>query len=67
MKTGQVIATGLLDHYRTTLGDIREVGYATFARRQLTPYVRAAIGQFSPKRRTLTERIIDRGKKMRGK
>jgi hypothetical protein len=67
MKTGQVIATGLLDHYRTTLGDIGEVGYVTFARRQLTPYVRAAIGQFSPKRRTLTERIIDRGKKMRGK
>jgi len=65
MKTGHVIATGLLEHYRTTLGEIRDVGYGTFAKRQLGPYVRAAIGQFSPRRRTLTERIIDRGKKIR--
>jgi hypothetical protein len=65
-KTGQVIASGLLDHYRTTLGEIREVGYGTFAKRQIGPYVRAAIGQFSPERRTLTERIIDRGKKIPG-
>jgi hypothetical protein len=60
VKTGQVIATGLLDHYRTTLGDIRDVGYATFAKRQLAPYVRAAIGQFSPRRPTLTERLLAR-------
>jgi hypothetical protein len=66
-KTGQVIASGLLDHYRTTLGEIREVGYGTFAKRQLGPYVRAAIGQFSPERRTLTERIIDRRKKIPGR
>jgi len=60
MKTGQVIATGLLDHYRTTLGEIRELGYGTFAKRQLAPYVRAAIGQFSPRRQTLTERLLNR-------
>jgi hypothetical protein len=60
MKTGQVIATGLLEHYRTTLGEIREVGYGAFAKRQLAPYVRAAIGQFSPRRKTLTERLLTR-------
>ena len=58
MKTGQVIATGLLDHYRTSLGEIRDVGYGTFAKRQLAPYVRAAIDQFSPRRQTLTERLL---------
>jgi hypothetical protein len=62
MKTGQVIATGLLDHYRTTLGEIREVGYGTFAKRQLAPYARAAISQFSPRRPTLTERLLSRRK-----
>jgi hypothetical protein len=64
MKTGQVIATGLLDHYRTTLGEIRDVGYATFAKRQLAPYVRAAIGQFSPRRQTLTERLLSRRRRV---
>ena len=59
-RTGQIVATALLDHYRTTLEDIREVGYATFAARQLGPYVRAAVGQFSPERLTLTERFLER-------
>jgi len=61
-RTGQVVATALLDHYRSTLTEIREVGYAAFAQRQLGPYVRAAVSQFSPQRRTLTERILDRWK-----
>jgi hypothetical protein len=60
-RTGQVMAAGLLDHYRTTLGEIREVGYTTYASRQLSPYVRAAVGHFSPSRRTWTERLLDRG------
>ena len=59
-KTGQIVATALLDHYRTTLDDIREVGFATFAARQLGPYVRAAVSQFSPDRVTLTERFLER-------
>jgi hypothetical protein len=58
-KTGQIVATALLDHYRTTLDDIREVGFATFAARQLGPYVRAAVSQFSPDRVTLTERFLE--------
>ena len=57
-RTGEIVAGALLDHYRTTLDEIREVGYATYAARQLGPYVRAAVGQFSPERVTLTERLL---------
>jgi hypothetical protein len=64
MKTGQVIAGGLLDHYQATLREIREVGYGTFAKRQLAPYVRAALGQFSPQRSTLTERLLARRRRV---
>jgi hypothetical protein len=59
-RTGQLFATAILDHYRMTLGDMAEVGYLAFARRQLGPYVRAAVGQFSPGRRSLTERALDK-------
>ena len=57
-RTGQIVAAGLLEHYRKTLDEIREVGYATYAARQIGPYVRAAVGQFSPERVTLTERLL---------
>ena len=59
-QTGHVLASALLDDYRRTLTDIGNVGYLTYARRQLTPYVRASISQFSPGRQTLTERLVDR-------
>lgn len=59
-RTGKVFASALLDHYKQTLGEIRETGYLTYAGRQLRPYVAAAAGQFSPKRRSLTERALDR-------
>ncbi|HET9194532.1 MAG TPA: hypothetical protein VFO21_16735 [Vicinamibacterales bacterium] len=59
-RTGQLMGAALLDHYRSTLNEIRETGYATFAARQLGPYVRAAVGQFSPQRVTLTERLLAR-------
>ena len=59
-KTGQIVAGALLDHYRATLDDIRRTGFATYAARQLGPYVRAAVGHFSPERITLTERFLDR-------
>lgn len=57
-RTGSIAAGVLLDHYRTTLQQIREVGYVRYAVRQFRPYLFAAVSQFSPKRRTLTERII---------
>jgi hypothetical protein len=56
--TGRVFADALLDHYRQTLSEIRQVGFATYAVRQFRPYVRAAVAQFSPKRGTLTERLL---------
>jgi hypothetical protein len=59
-RTGQVLAGALLDHYRQTLTEIHQVGYAAYASRQLRPYLRAVKNQFSPKRRTLTERLIGR-------
>ena len=33
---------------------------ATYAARQLRPYVYAAASQFSPKRRTLTQRLLEK-------
>lgn len=59
-RAGQVLGAALLDHYRQTLTELREVGFATYGARQFRPYVRAAVNQFSPKRRTLTERFLDK-------
>jgi hypothetical protein len=59
-QTGQVFAAALLDHYTRALAGIREAGYLTYAGRQLRPYVRASIQQFSPERRTLTQRAIEK-------
>ena len=62
-RTGEVVATLLLDHYRQTLNEIQHVGFVAYAVRQFTPYLRAALNQFSPKRPTLTERLIARTRK----
>jgi hypothetical protein len=59
-RTGQVFSAALLNDYRQTLDEIRQVGFVTYAARQFTPYVRAAVRQFSPGQRTLTERLLDR-------
>jgi hypothetical protein len=59
-RTGKIVATGLLDHYTQTLTEMRQVGYLRFAARQSRPYVRAAVHQFSPKRRTLTQRLLEK-------
>jgi hypothetical protein len=56
--TGQMLADGLLDHYSQTLRDIRERGYAAYWAEQFRPYLRAAAGQFSPKHRSLTDRLL---------
>ena len=65
MRTGHIVYAALLDHYTQTLSEIRQVGYLTYAGRQFRPYVRAAIDQFSPKRRTLTQRVLDKLQRMR--
>ena len=59
-RTGEIVAATLLDHYSRTLAEIRTTGYAAFAVRQYKPYVRAAVEQFSPARRTLTERVLEK-------
>jgi hypothetical protein len=60
-KTGSLVAGVLLDHYRSTLKQIRETGYVRYAVQQFRPYLYGAAMQFSPKRRTLTEQLL--GKK----
>ena len=62
-RTGQIMAGALIDHYRQTLNDIRQVGYVTYAGRQLQPYARAAMRQFEPNRPTFTQRAIDKLKR----
>ena len=57
-RTGEVVGTMLLDHYRQTLNEIQQVGFVEYAVRQFSPYIRAAVKQFSPARPTLTERLI---------
>lgn len=64
-RTGEVVAAMLLDHYRQTLDEIRHVGYVAYGVRQFSPYVRAAVNQFSPTRQTLTERLIARARRIR--
>jgi hypothetical protein len=59
-RTGQLFAGALLDDYARTLAGIRAVGYVRYTRRQLRPYLRAAAGHFSPKRRTLTDRLLEK-------
>ena len=59
-RTGKLLSAALLDEYGHTLNELREVGYATYARRQLRPYLRACVDQFSRHQRTLTEQLIER-------
>jgi hypothetical protein len=61
--TGKLLSAAILDHYSQTLNELREVGYLPYAKRQLSPYFRACVEQFSPQRRTLTQRLLDRMRK----
>jgi hypothetical protein len=65
-RTGQVVLTALLEHYKQTLAEIQQVGYLIYAGRQCRPYVHAAMSQFSPERRTLTQRLVERLRSARG-
>ena len=58
LKSGETLGTSVLLHYSQTLTDIRETGYAAYWAREFRPYLRAAAGQFSPRRRSLTVRLI---------
>jgi hypothetical protein len=60
-RTGQMLADGLLEHYRTSLAEIRGAGYAAYWAREFRPYLKAAVLQFSPRRVSLTERMLRKG------
>jgi hypothetical protein len=64
-RTGHIFAAALLDHYRQTLSEIRQVGYVGYAGRQLRPYFRACLNQFSPERSTVTQRVVEKLRHMK--
>jgi hypothetical protein len=59
-RTGEIFAAALLDHYRQTLREIRQVGHVGYAGQQLRPYFRACVNQFSPERSTVTQRVVQK-------
>jgi hypothetical protein len=59
-RAGEVLASGLLDHYRKSLGEIRDVGYVRYWLREFRPYLDGAVRQFSTKRVSTTERLLNR-------
>ncbi len=59
-RTGTVFAGPLLEHYATTLQEIRTQGFLAFWTRQFRPYRSAAASQFSRNRSTLTDRLLGR-------
>jgi len=54
------LANALLEHYRGSLQQMREVGFVRYGVQQLAPYTQAAIGAFHPARETLTGNLLDR-------
>ena len=65
--TGKLFAATLMDHYRQTMSEMREIGYIPYAKRQLSPYVRACVEQFSRDRATLTQRALERVRRSRNR
>ena len=61
--TGKLLSGAILEHYAQTMSELRKVGYPTYAKRQLSPYVRACADQFSPRRQTLTQRLLDKARR----
>jgi len=61
-RTGEVLFDTLLNHYWLTLAEIRQTGFWKFWMREFQPYLAGALQQFSPKRVSLTERLLSRGK-----
>jgi hypothetical protein len=59
-RTGKLFYATILEDYSHTLSELREAGYVSYARRQLSPYLRACVEQFSRRQQSLTERIVAR-------
>jgi hypothetical protein len=62
-RTGRLFSAAILEDYSHTLNELRDVGYVTYARRQLSPYLSACVDQFSRRQRSMTERVIERIRK----
>lgn len=63
VRAGKLLYLRILEDYSHTLSELRETGYVTYARRQLSPYLRACVDQFSHQQRSMTERLIGRIRK----
>jgi hypothetical protein len=61
-RAGEVLASGLLNHYRKSLAEIRDVGYVRYWYREFRPYLNGAARQFSTGRMSTTERLLGRRK-----
>ena len=64
-RTGRFFAGALLDHYHGALQEIRRTGYLAYWAREFRPYLRAAAAQFSPRRRSSTQRLLRRASSRR--
>jgi hypothetical protein len=58
-RTGKLVSAAILEDYSHTLNQLREVGYISYAKQQLSPYLRACVDQFSRQQRSMTERLIE--------
>ena len=59
-SAGKVSRTHLATPYREDWTPVRNEGFGTYARRISRPYASAAAGHFDPKRRTYTQRLLER-------
>lgn len=60
-RTGGVVAEATLGHYAASLAEINRTGWFRYWIHEFSPYFRAAAEQFSPTRRTFTQRLLRRG------
>lgn len=58
VSTGHFFASGVLEHYQQKLVEIRSAGYLSYWVTEFRPYLRAAAMQFSPGRKSWTERLL---------
>lgn len=59
-RTGQFFAGALLNHYSQALQEIHETGLLNYWTREFRPYLRTAAAQFSPSRKSFTEKLLRR-------
>jgi hypothetical protein len=64
-RAGEVLGSGLLEHYKKSLAESRETGYVQYWLREFRPYLNGALRQFSTNRVSTTERLLSRRGKRR--